>query len=120
MAGLLRDAVNLLKFEGQNWWSALTWSENSIPDLCGRTIIVTGATVSRGQRVAWCGGCVKRPPLLLARHSRAARLYAHPLCTLTTHAPRAQDGVGWHCARAFAEHGARVVIHGRNQAKAEA
>lgn len=32
----------------------------------------------------------------------------------------ATDGIGFHCARAFAEHGARVIIHGRNEEKARA
>lgn len=30
---LVRDTVNFLKFEAQNWWSSLTWTEDSIPDL---------------------------------------------------------------------------------------
>lgn len=30
----------------------------------------------------------------------------------------ATDGVGFEAARAFAEHGARVIIHGRNEDKA--
>jgi hypothetical protein len=30
----------------------------------------------------------------------------------------ATDGTGFHCARAFAQHGARVIIHGRNEDKA--
>jgi D-arabinose 1-dehydrogenase-like Zn-dependent alcohol dehydrogenase len=30
----------------------------------------------------------------------------------------ATDGTGFHCARAFAQHGARVIIHGRNEEKA--
>lgn len=32
--------------------------------------------------------------------------------------PGATDGVGYEAARAFAEHGARVIIHGRNEEKA--
>jgi len=31
----------------------------------------------------------------------------------------ATDGVGFEAARAFAIHGARVIIHGRNREKAE-
>jgi NAD(P)-dependent dehydrogenase (short-subunit alcohol dehydrogenase family) len=30
----------------------------------------------------------------------------------------ATDGVGLEAARAFAEHGARVIVHGRNEDKA--
>jgi len=29
----IKDTINFLKFEAQNWWSACTWTENSIPDL---------------------------------------------------------------------------------------
>jgi hypothetical protein len=29
----VRDTVNFLMFEAQNWWSSLTWTEDSIPDL---------------------------------------------------------------------------------------
>lgn len=54
------------------WWSSLTWTEDSIPNLRGKTILVTGAT----------------------------------------------DGTGYECARAFAQHGGRVIIHGRNEEKA--
>jgi NAD(P)-dependent dehydrogenase (short-subunit alcohol dehydrogenase family) len=32
----------------------------------------------------------------------------------------ATDGTGAECARAFAQHGARVIIHGRNEEKARA
>jgi NAD(P)-dependent dehydrogenase (short-subunit alcohol dehydrogenase family) len=68
--------MNLIKeviYEAQNWWTACTWTEKNIPNLEGKTILVTGAT----------------------------------------------DGVGYEAARAFAEHGARVIVHGRNEAKAK-
>eukprot|EP00879_Flechtneria_rotunda_P001256 GHRR01001403.1.p1 GENE.GHRR01001403.1~~GHRR01001403.1.p1 ORF type:complete len:453 (+),score=134.03 GHRR01001403.1:286-1644(+) len=67
--------MNLVKdilYEIKNWYVAATWTEKDIPNLEGKTIMVTGAT----------------------------------------------DGVGLEAARAFAEHGARVIIHGRNEDKA--
>ncbi|KAF6258815.1 hypothetical protein COO60DRAFT_1638905 [Scenedesmus sp. NREL 46B-D3] len=65
---LARDIYDLAK----NWYTAATWTEKDIPNLEGKTVMVTGAT----------------------------------------------DGVGFEAARAFAEHGARVIIHGRNKDKA--
>ncbi|WIA38443.1 hypothetical protein OEZ86_001767 [Tetradesmus obliquus] len=65
---LARDIYDIAK----QWYTAATWTERDIPDLEGKTIMVTGAT----------------------------------------------DGVGFEAARAFAEHGARVIIHGRNEDKA--
>lgn len=29
----IRDLVNYAKFEAQNWWSSVTWTEDSIPNL---------------------------------------------------------------------------------------
>lgn len=55
-----------------------------------------------------------------------ATLHVHEQipCVLTLHRGKtilvtgATDGTGFHCARAFAQHGARVIIHGRNEEKA--
>lgn len=44
MASLVNDTINFLKFEAQNWWSSLTWTENSIPDL--RCVLVHGSRSS--------------------------------------------------------------------------
>lgn len=29
----VRDIANYVKFEAQNWWSSITWTEDSIPNL---------------------------------------------------------------------------------------
>lgn len=37
--------MNLIKeaiYEAQNWWTACTWTEKNIPNLEGKTILVTG------------------------------------------------------------------------------
>lgn len=61
-----------VSYDVQLWSSMTSRTEDSIPNLRGKTILVTGAT----------------------------------------------DGTGFNCARAFAQHGARVIIHGCNEEKA--
>lgn len=47
-----------------------------------------------------------------------AALRILPLQGKTIMVTGATDGVGFEAARAFAEHGARVIVHGRNEDKA--
>lgn len=91
----------------------MTWTEDSIPNLrCALQAslchIVAGAPINSSS--LWVS---EAPARLKQRHMCVV------LCRgKTILVTGATDGTGFHCARAFAQHGARVIIHGRNEEKA--
>lgn len=110
----IRDIVNFAKFEAQNWWSSLTWTEDSIPNLrCALQESLCHIVAEHS--------CINSSSLWVSE--APAILKQRPVCVVlcrgkTILVTGATDGTGFHCARAFAQHGARVIIHGRNEEKA--
>lgn len=110
----IRDIVNFAKFEAQNWWSSLTWTEDSIPNLrCALQESLCHIVAEHS--------CINSSSLWVSE--ALAILKQRPVCVVlcrgkTILVTGATDGTGFHCARAFAQHGARVIIHGRNEEKA--